>query len=55
MRDGPPATAVQGREEVGHFYKETEAQISKADTETSILTQADRKPHGRSIFLALHI
>lgn len=55
MRDGTPATAVQGREEAGHFYKETEAQISKADMEIPILSPKDRKLHGRSIFLALHM
>lgn len=54
MRDGNVhhSSAREGR---GHFYKETQAWICKADTGKFILTWEDRKPYGGNVLLVLYI
>lgn len=55
IHEGCDTCHSSARKARGHFYKEIEAQISRADMENSILPREDRKPYDRSVSLALYI
>lgn len=54
MHVGHHTCHSSARKASGHLYKETEAQIHKADMENSILPEEGRKPYDRSVSLALY-